>query len=317
MKLFAVALALLFGVGQIEAQLLESMVVTNGTFVASSFINDSEGWLADNKGKLWHTANGGQIWDSVSLEKHFVKLQFTDALHGFALESDAAYETADGGHTWSELNLPAAIGRAIYFLNDETGFISGNQVIYKTINGGASWQTWEMENFSVHDFYFAGASTGIAVGRDDDQNRCVWRTADGGETWENVFNEENYYMNSVYFVNESIAWAAGYYGRAGMKEPAILKTTDGGITWQENYRYTGISSDGEALTDIRFKSATEGYALSVHNYDLYTLDGGETWNLVNDSDVISSTPVFGLYKTLDGYSDLYLAGKFGNVTMWK
>jgi photosystem II stability/assembly factor-like uncharacterized protein len=185
------------------------------------------------------------------------------------------------------------------------------------MDGGVTWSATPVENVSIFDFYFVSSLVGVAVGYDEENNRCVWRTSDGGASWTNVFNEENYYMNSVYFISENIGWAAGYYDRAGLKEPSILKSTDGGLTWQENYRYTGISSDGETLTDIRFKNELEGYALSVHNYDLYTLDGGQTWNLVNDSEVISSTPVFGLYKTLGGYSDLYLAGKSGTVTVWK
>ncbi|MBX7141744.1 MAG: hypothetical protein K1X63_11765 [Chitinophagales bacterium] len=318
MKLINLTLSYLFVSSISFAQELEKTSITNGTFVASSFISDNEGWLADNNGKIWHMANGGQSWDSINVEQSFSRLNFTDELNGFGVSANTLYKSVNGGHTWTVIDIPEnVLIKTIFFLDGSNGFLGSYQKIYRTIDGGGSWSVFDIENISVNDFYFTGNSIGIAVGRDDELNRCVWRTSDGGETWENVFNEENYYMNSVYFISENIGWAAGYYDRAGIMEPAIIKTTDGGVTWQENYRYTGISSDGETLTDIRFKNELEGYALSVHNYDLYTTDGGETWNLVNDSEIMSETPVFGLYKTLAGHAHLYLAGKSGTVDIWK
>ncbi|MBS1656529.1 MAG: hypothetical protein K1X63_05615 [Chitinophagales bacterium] len=309
---------ILFAAGITRAQEFENITFTNRTFIAASFINDSEGWLADNNSKLWHTVNAAQTWDSVTVSKNFVLLQFISSTNGFALTSNAAYKTSNGGQSWSELSMPQNVrAKAIYFLDANTGYLGSYGNIFKTADGGASWSSAEIEGVNILDFYFTGSSSGIAVGYDDGENRCIWRTTDNGATWENVFNEENHYLNAVYFVNETTGWAAGYYDRAGMKEPIILKTTDSGATWQKNYRYTGISSDGETLTDIRFKNELEGYALSVHNYDLFTKDGGETWRLVNDTDELNATPVFGLYKTLSGLNELYLVGQKGTVSRWE
>ncbi|MBX7139557.1 MAG: hypothetical protein K1X63_00635 [Chitinophagales bacterium] len=94
------------------AQIFENTVVTNSTFIASSFITDNEGWLIDNNGKLWHTNNGSLAWDSSVTEHHFLKMDFTDGLHAFALEADIAYKTSDGGYTWSPL---VALGRTRYY----------------------------------------------------------------------------------------------------------------------------------------------------------------------------------------------------------
>jgi photosystem II stability/assembly factor-like uncharacterized protein len=118
-------------------------------------------------------------------------------------------------------------------------------------------------------------------------------------------------------MNENSGWAAGYYDRAGIKEPAILNTTDGGLTWKNIYRNTKIDSKGENLTDIRFRNELEGYAISCHNYDIFTTDGGSTWNLTHDTDTLGLSPIYGLYKTLDGYNDIYLACQWGNVATWK
>lgn len=311
---FLGGLALSFNV---SAQVFQNSAITNGTLVASAFINDNEGWLADDNGKLWHTTNGGQTWDSTSIEKKFLKLDFTDTQNGYALSVNAAFKTNDGGHTWSQLILPGYIGNAIWFEDSEIGFISGYEMIFKTTDGGQTWTTINTEDVSFLDFYFTNSTTVIAVANDGGY-RCIWRTIDGGSSWSNVFDSINYYMSTVWFSNENNGWAAGYFDQIGMgKEPVILKTSDGGTTWEEKYRYKDILGEGESLSDIRFRNATEGYAISRHNYDVYTNDGGETWTLMSDSENISATPVFGLYKSLDGFNDMYLVGKSGTVTIWK
>ncbi|MBS1656533.1 MAG: hypothetical protein JST18_00390 [Bacteroidetes bacterium] len=300
-----------------RSQIFENSEITNNTFVSSSFISDEEGWLADNNGKLWHTSDAGETWDSMFLENQFLKMHFTDALYGFALESDIAYKTFDGGHSWSPLILPGIIGKALYFLDYQTGFISGYQKYFRTTDGGASWLTVFTEYITFRDYCFINESHGFAVAKDDEFNRCIWKTADGGLTWENVFNERNYYMNSIWFVNENTGWAAGYYDRFGIREPAIIKTSDGGLIWHNIYRNTYVDSRGEALTDIRFKSELEGYAISRFAYDVYTTDGGTTWHLTHDTDNLGLSTLYGVYKTLDGYTNMYLIGREGTVTKWE
>lgn len=300
------------------AQIFENSAITSSAFVTSSFISDDEGWLADNNEKLWHTTNGGQKWDSISIAKNFVKLDFTDALHGFALGSNAAYKTTDGGYSWSSLLLPGYIGKALYFLNNNTGFISGYQMIFLTTDGGETWSTVYTEDVSFLDFHFTGSTIGFAVANNDGDYKSIWKTADGGITWSNVFKESNYYMNAVWFLDENTGWAAGYYDEVGLgKEPTILKTTDGGSSWKENYRNLDVTGSGQSFIDIRFINELEGFTLSHFSLDVYTIDGGETWNLAHENGDLGLSPLFGIYESLDGYNDLYLVGKSGNVSIWK
>ncbi|MCY7409216.1 MAG: hypothetical protein LH473_03010, partial [Chitinophagales bacterium] len=300
-----------------EAQIFESSTITDNTFVASSFINDNEGWLADNNGMLFHTSNSGQTWDSISITKNFLKFDFVDAVYGFALASEGAYKTTDGGNTWSSLSLPGYIGESLYFLDNNTGFISGNKMIFKTTDGGTTWTTIYTEDVSFFDYYFTTSSAGIAVAHDDEYYKCVWKTTDGGLSWENVYNEKNFFMNAVWFSNESMGWAAGYYDQGGLKYPAIVSTTDGGLTWKNIYLNWQIDNQGEDLTDIRFRNENEGYAISKYAYDVYTTDGGVTWNLSHNTDDLGLSSFYGTYKTLDGFHTLFLLGKNGNVAIWK
>jgi photosystem II stability/assembly factor-like uncharacterized protein len=172
----------------IQAQSFENFDIGGSTQVAASFISNNEGWVADNNGMLFHTANGGQTWDSIATEKNFVALEFTSALTGYALEINAAYKTTNGGQTWSALTLPGYVGKSILFLDNLTGFVTGYQMIFKTTDGGMNWTTIYTEDVSFLDLYFINSSTGVAV-TSDGGNRCIWRTGNGGESWLNVLEE--------------------------------------------------------------------------------------------------------------------------------
>lgn len=295
----------------------ETDSITTHTLLASSFINDHEGWIADDAGNLWHTTNAGQSWSPISAEKIFLKLDFTDEHFGYGITTDAAYKTVDGGNTWTALNLPGNVGSAICFLDNNTGIVSGKEVIYNTTDGGATWQTASTGGVSFVDYYFLNASTGIAAAFDEDSYQCIWKTTDGGQNWSNVYREENYNITSVWFTDENNGWAAGYFTKQGKgKLPIINHSNDGGLTWKNVYINLHPGDlKGQALIDIRFKNALEGIALADYSENVITNDGGATWQLTyDDEDLI---PSYGIYKLLDGFNEIYLTGKNGYVTQWK
>ncbi|MBS1658850.1 MAG: hypothetical protein JST18_12250 [Bacteroidetes bacterium] len=295
----------------------ETDSITTHTLLASSFINDDEGWIADDAGNLWHTDNAGQSWSPIATQKIFIKLDFTDVQRGYGITTDAAYKTVDGGNTWSALNLPGNVGSAICFFDNSTGIVSGKEVIYKTTDDGATWQTVSTGGVSFVDYYFLNASTGIAAAFDEDSYQCIWRTTDGGQNWSNVYKEENYFITSVWFTDENNGWAAGYYTRQGKgKLPIINHSKDGGLTWKNVYINLHPGDlKGQALIDIRFRNALEGIALATYSENVITSDGGATWHLTyDDEDLI---PSYGIYKLLDSFNEIYLAGKNGYVTRWK
>jgi photosystem II stability/assembly factor-like uncharacterized protein len=303
---------------QISAEFETDSLATN-TFVASSFISDHEGWLADDAGNLWHTADGGTSWTSSPTHINFLKLDFTDAMNGFGLTSEAAYKTIDGGNSWSIMELPGSHGKRMYFLDASTGFISGNHAIYKTTDGGQSWTSIFIGGVHFLDYFFVDAGTGMAAAYDDDSTRSILRTIDGGLQWNHVYAAEDFFINAVWMSDENTAWAAGYYASTARGNyPAIMRSSDGGLTWENKYlnRETG-SRKGEQFVDIRFRNKLEGYALSAYSESVYTIDGGQTWNFLYDESGTCFIPDWGIYGSLDGVNDMYLVGKNGYVTTWK
>jgi photosystem II stability/assembly factor-like uncharacterized protein len=190
---------------------------------------------------------------------------------------------------------------------------------YKTTNGGGAWNTTTIEGVSFVDFYFMNAATGIAAANHESGYKSIWRTTNGGESWNNVYEAENYFINAIWFTSETTGWAVGYYDKMGWGHlPAIQKSIDGGLTWQNIYinRYPGPTK-GEELLDIRFKNEMEGFAVSTYMESVITSDGGQTWKVTYDDEGTAMIPDWGIYKILDGDAHMYLIGRKGYVTKWK
>jgi photosystem II stability/assembly factor-like uncharacterized protein len=295
----------------------ETDTISASTLVASSFISDSEGWIADNSGMLLHTHNAGLTWPVIPVEKKFEKLNYVNSFVGYGIASGALYKTENGGTSWSALILPGSASHAIYFFDQNIGLVSGNHVVYKTTNGGANWSTIST-GVDFADYHFISAEVGFAASRDEDSIRCIWRTMDGGSSWVSVHNEESLYINSIWFTDENTGWAAGYYERIGRgKLPAIHQSHDGGLTWENVYlNQELVSVKGEALIDIHFRNELEGFALATYSQSVMTVNGGATWLFTHDEEGNEVIPDWGIYKSLDGFDTLYLMGRKGMVTKW-
>jgi photosystem II stability/assembly factor-like uncharacterized protein len=104
--------------------------------------------------------------------------------------------------------------------------------------------------------------------------------------WEDVTNriprafQGNYWLD-VFFLpsNPQYGWICGFNGM-------ILRTTDGGKTWQGN-----TISDANQLESIHFADSLTGYTSGTYRYNPYlfhmgviykTTDGGATWSDVSD-----------------------------------
>src|ERR1051326_4553987 len=128
---------------------------------AVHFINDKEGWAAGDDGVVWHTLNGGKVWER--------------------------QKTATRGSL-----------RSIQFLNFENGWIAGREelpgnagsvgVLLYTDNGGARWQKFESGNLpGLNTIKFVDPLHGFVVGDCTEQDPTgVYQTSDGGRTWQSL-----------------------------------------------------------------------------------------------------------------------------------
>ena len=165
---------------------------------------------------LYDTADGGETWNEVNLPApaetpdaytnemsmcEGTDLRFSDAQNGRLLvrctdmnDMQAQrwlYRTQDGGQNWSSVLLPAPLGE--FGLLGETGWyistpLAGGQVFH-TLDGGDTWEAAGSVDWQGDADFLDPSNCWMIVMADEyDQNsaRSLYRTSDGGATWEEV-----------------------------------------------------------------------------------------------------------------------------------
>lgn len=259
-----------------QSDVLESFM---DNFRNIDFVSPLTGW-ASGMNVLIHTTDGGHNWYRQSIDTN---LEITT--HEFVTENvgwlgcwnGSILKTEDGGQTWQEKYSDNNDNylTSIYFQDDNTGWALTNQYLLKTIDGGEKWEEITVDSseyFYMTSVFFANENFGWIL---QDFGSTVFRTTNGGLDWDRIdipVNTEivpcEFSLNSVFFINENTGWIVG----AGS---IILKSTDGGLTWEEQRNTNDWTED---LYSVCFVSESTGWAVGREGLILNTTDGGQTWN---------------------------------------
>ena len=93
-------------------------------------------------------------------------------------------------------------------------------------------------------------------------------STDSGSNWQQLRAPTRATLTAVHFVDGNVGYAAGH-------DAIILKTEDGGSTWD---RVHYAPDEERPLFDIWFNTPEEGVAVGAYGYYLETHDGGRTWS---------------------------------------
>ena len=232
-------------------------------------------------GGIFKSTNGGMTWVSTFDRQ--------------SVSSIGAIAVADADHNI----LYAGTGEACL-----RGNISYGDGVYRSTDAGRTWT-----NVGLKDSRHIGAviidprnpdivlvaAVGHAWGPNTE--RGVFRTADGGKTWQKVlYKDENTGAIDVVFdpKNSSIVYAAlwqvrrqPWYFNSGGPGSGIYKSTDGGLTWKQ---LTGNGLPGGDLGRIGISvsgaDSNRVYAIiEAKEGGIYrSEDAGRTWTRINDDE---------------------------------
>jgi len=191
-----------------------------------NFPDASTGYIAGNSGIVLQTRDGGETWQRrPGIIHRPSSIYFVDTDCGYAISPDSIERTTDGGHSWTASKLGSYIyARSVFFTSKDTGFVAGyadNGQILKTTDGGLTWIITSLPE-QIHSICFPGRLTGYAVGTEG----AIYKTVDGGESWNPMVSGTSEYLTSVAFSNVNRGFALGYEG-------FVLTTADGGLTWEK------------------------------------------------------------------------------------
>jgi len=195
---------------------------------------------------------------------------FTDSLTGYcAANSGTILKTTNGCGSWIPISLGATNGmRDVHFVNDDTGYVVGTLgSMYKTYDAGNSWTYIPTgTTATLLDVQFINANIGFIVGGSSSAGKHIWRTLNGGSTWDTVATL-NHYPYGLFFVNEYIGYCVGQGGMC-------VKTTNSGATWTNSYP-TGVSTS--YMWSVYFTNELTGYVVGQSGTIIKTTDGGGSW----------------------------------------
>ncbi len=244
-------------------------------------------YMGSTGGGVWKTEDAGQRWRNVS-----------DGY--FAAGSMGALAVAD------------ANPRVIYAGTGSSairGNVSAGDGMYKSTDAGETWRHVGLEDAGqigeivVHpddpDLVYA-AVLGHAFGPND--TRGVYRSQDGGDTWENVlFISENTGAVKLSMTPGRPAelYAAMWTARrgpwslvSGSDESGIFKTVDGGDTWTELGGGLPEGVVGKADVTVSGGNPERVWVLIEHaDGGVYRSDdAGASWRYLNDDQGLRARP---------------------------
>ncbi len=266
-----------------------------------AFVNEKQGWAVVNQEYIFHTADGGKTWtaqlDTGAMSFGLSHVSFRDARNG-CVSGSTIYCTEDGGKTWQErLGVRPGDGRmlgGISLAGRSGGWVVGNNgLIMTTGDNGRTWTDVQQWNKCGETPYFVDKKTGWLYSPLGFNSLC--KTSNGGHTWEK--QEIGIKVMNMIFVDNSTGWAVGIIeewkdGKDSNYSPDLINvwgvikhTTDGGKTWETQYKESMGKKGFPGLTDISFINSKTGWVVGKGGTILHTKDGGIHWEHQKSGDV--------------------------------
>ena len=298
------------------------------------FISADVGWAVGHPhwdqarrvytGTIIKTTDGGQTWNAQPADTlaTLLNVDFVDVNHGWTVGTDGVIlHTADGGAHWMRQTVASTDEfRGVAFANTNQGWATSFHAvhfdsdgdpddwrgsIWHTADGGAHWtrQTLPANASLLNRIDFIDAQRGWAVGvkfTGNDQYGqpqhagVVYRTADGGQTWQEFYSPgADIVLNGVEWIDAYHGWVVGFPTLSSMSGGFTFHTADGGQTWASQYELAppaGTTFSTLRLDSVQFLDALRGWAVGQsetyydagghyehHGAILHTTDGGQQW----------------------------------------
>jgi photosystem II stability/assembly factor-like uncharacterized protein len=249
-------------------------------------VNSEVAFAATWRAGLLRTTNSGVSWQLLSIPPNIrtVSIQFIDPNQGWLsgvgydslghVDSTFIVATKDGGASWASILETNGESISFSLLSTTSAWLCLDSILYKSSNMGATWQVqFSGVQFSQIQFFNEGLGWGIS-------NRGFLRTTDGGNSWSPSQIDVVTPLHKFGFVNPLCGWMIGgssgfSFGYHSFGPGYVFKTTDGGMTWKNEFTSDIDFSDFVPETD------RVCWVVDLNSRLFNTTNDGETWRFVS------------------------------------
>ncbi len=247
-------------------------------------------WTAGGDGNqtspvVLRSLDGGTTWTDVTGNLPGIDLYCISAIDsnrawvgsGISSPGDGRiFATTNGGSTWSEQSYPVPLSPfidGIKIFPNLTGYALGDPaaggkfVVLKTTDGGLHWTHFANEPGGLSGeagWNNAFTWTDQTHGWFGTNKNRIWRTTDGGTTWQSGTTPDS---GSV-----AISFSDNLNGLVGYLDGALSVSTDGGATWLPR-----PSPTTQAITNLSYLSGTSNAWIADASNPYLSRDRGTTW----------------------------------------
>jgi len=228
------------------------------------FVNANDGFTTGSR-----SSDGGATWNQ-DMKKPlgdvpFYGIFFRDSQNGYISAQGRLLTTKNGGRTWNAIFSNQGLGGLdVFFADEKHGWLLGSNSIIYTNDGANSWKMKQVDNF----YYGASAFCFVDTlhGWMTTGGAKIFKTSDGGNNWQTqILPWNGIHLRGVHFFNPQI-------GIAYSKEGHILRSVDGGISFNQVYYEANTSLLHHAFADTLY-----GWVVGHNGLVMHTQDGGKNW----------------------------------------
>ena len=236
------------------------------------FTTMTEGWVVGNNATILHTLNGGNSWTLVfpGASENLQDVVFATRDTGWAVgSSGAVLRTFDRGGTWTRVHPTASTLHSVAFSGTRDGWAVGDAgVIIGTHDRGLTWfvvqpslTAQSLRGLWRRSLTLAWAVGGLGVAPRTTitpPDTTVWELQNAGATLS---------LEDVNYPTDLIGYIVGFNsGGSG----AVLRTDDGGLTWESQTANTQFH-----LNSVFFTDPLHGWAVGNSGAIIHTARGGQ------------------------------------------
>jgi photosystem II stability/assembly factor-like uncharacterized protein len=231
-------------------------------FTAIVFTSATDGWADVERGSLLHTSDGGESWQPAAPLPNRGGLRAGCVRNGvrYQIGTNELYLTRDGGRSWTSLGeLPRNDYEAIFFLDDQNGWVSGSGGrIASTRDGGKTWtEHTPPVQAQLLEVQFATPQIGWLLPHRGHQGGLL-ATIDGGVTWSSQYAgvSDSRPILDMQFLDAQ----RGFFLASASNATAVFHTANGGKNWRT------IGSVQPYSNALSFPKSDEGWVVGQKGY---------------------------------------------------